>query len=113
MRITNIQNSKFSHAHDKPQHAQATNAQNHATDEPKQPSTSRELVALQPTEYKRFNSQKLNSSNPFLAQYISQNSSQKRRAFIGRKPAWQAKKSYENAANILENATNPYLNKSI
>lgn len=110
MRITNIQNSNFGHSHDKAPHADVKNTN---IPKPVNTSTRRELVVLQPTEYKRFSGQKLHSSNPFLAQYISQSSSQKRRAFIGRKPAWQAKKSYENAANILKNTANSHLNKSI
>ncbi|MBL1421095.1 MAG: hypothetical protein COC24_011360 [Alphaproteobacteria bacterium] len=112
MRINKIQNSNFNHSNDKSRDAQVANADNNHTNEPTKPSTSRELVVLQPTEYKRFNSEKRHSSNPFLAQYISQTTGQTRRAFIGRKPAWQAKTTYENSATILENTSSRQVNVS-
>ncbi|PCI86247.1 MAG: hypothetical protein COB24_10510 [Hyphomicrobiales bacterium] len=112
MRIHKIQNSNFNHSNDKSRHAQTVNADNNHSDKPAKPSTSRELVVLQPTEYKRFNSKNPHSSNPFLAQYISQTVGQTRRAFIGRKPAWQAKTTYENSANILKNTSSRQVNMS-
>lgn len=110
MRITNIQNSNFSHLKNKPNTANPAEAQNSATEKA---STSRQLVTAQPTEYKRFNSTQRYNSNPFLAQYIHQTNNQRSRGFIGRKPAWQAKKSYENSTEILEYDNISYLDKSI
>lgn len=113
MRISKIQNSSFGHSGRNPSPAQPTN--NHkpqaATAAPI--ANDRQLVSLQPTEYKQFNSEKQFTYNPFLAQYIDQSNSVRSRQYIGSKPAWQAKKQYENADKIQQNNQISQLNISI
>lgn len=109
MIITNIHHSNFTQQNKKSPQAAKSTAQNNAKSIP----SNKQIVSTQPTEYKRINRNIQHSSNPFLAQYIDQANPQRRRAFIGRKPAWQAKKTYQNSQDILEFSAVSYLDKCI
>ncbi|MCJ8324905.1 MAG: hypothetical protein HRU29_09880 [Rhizobiales bacterium] len=116
MNVGKTPNTNFSHLNDKPKTATYASAQKSSeTAAITRPAISqnRQLVPTQVTEYKRFNSERLHVNNPFLAQYIHQVKSQKRRAFIGRKAAWQAKISYQNSANIINMSQNTALDTKI
>lgn len=109
MRITNIQNSGF---RQQDRHTRPTASQTDKNTASPIP-TNHQLTVTQPTEYKRFNRQVPHSSNPFLTQYIDQASQRRTRGFIGRKPAWQAQKSYQDVNQITSLDDMPYLDKSI
>lgn len=113
MRITKIQNLNFNHSDSLSGGFQPDDNQNDAQDTSSTISTNKQLVPTQPTEYKRFKNVRQNSNNPFLAQYIDQSSSQRSRGFIGRKPALQVQKSYENTAKIVKNKANSSLDMAI
>lgn len=116
MNVIKTSNTGFKYLNNKHKNAQQTSTANSQTEANKvagKVSTSRQLVPVQPIEYKRFNNIKQHSDNAFLAQYIDQSNSQRRRAFIGRKPAWQAKNTYQNANDILDSAPITQLDTAI
>lgn len=116
MNVIKASNTNFSHLNDKHNNARKNihaNVSTNSANTSQKASNSRQLVPTQPAEYKRFHAIKQHANNPFLAQYIDQTNMQKRRAFIGRKPAWQAKKSYQNSANIINSGSNSHLDTSI
>lgn len=116
MNVTKAPNTNFSHFNDKPKTGLRSSDQktNKTTENiPDKIDSRRQLVTTQATEYKRFINTKQFTNNSFLAQYIHQVSGQKRRAFIGRKPAWQAKISYQNSENIVKEALNSRLDAKI
>lgn len=116
MNVSKAPSTNFSHLNDRPKTAFISSAKKSSstTDELRaKPNTHHQLVPTQATEYKRFNSQRLHVDNSFLAQYIHQVKTQKRRAFIGRKAAWQAKVVYQNSANIINISQNSALDTKI
>ncbi|NRA88330.1 MAG: hypothetical protein HRU28_13275 [Rhizobiales bacterium] len=80
---------------------------------PTKQKPSRALIVTQPTEYKRVSNLKRKTNSEFIAQYIDQSNNKRQRGFIGRKPASQVKKTYENSYNILNKANQNHLNKVV
>lgn len=108
--IANVQTSSFNHQRHHTVRAKATSQ---PTKNSKPIAANRQLIPTQPTEYKRFTNHITHSSNPFLAQYIDQSRQTRSRGFIGRKPAWQAQKSYQESQDILRFTDVSHFDKSI
>ncbi|MGL1919721.1 MAG: hypothetical protein OCD03_01710 [Hyphomicrobiales bacterium] len=113
MRITKIQNLNFSHSDNFSGQYQPKENSNNAQNSATPIAIDKQLVPTQTTEYKRFTNRRLNSNNPFLAQYIDQSNTKRSRGFIGRKPAWQVQKSYKNSSEIAQKTVNSRLDMSI
>lgn len=117
MRVVKLQNSNYGNLNNKHNSVYQSNDQQPAESRAQlnnRRSSDKPLIATQPVEYKRINSERWYVDNGFLTQYIDQVSKRRqRRDYIGDKPAWQVKNSYDNAANVINIHTSQSLDKLI